>query len=295
MFRTFMAFTIFANIQLSALTSENILYFLEFLVINKVSHAAISNYLSAIKTKLTMYGFQVTAFLDPRIRYFNKAVAKSSPMSVNIKSIIDIPMLTQIAKICDSMFMGFVYKASILLSFFSFLRISNLVPHTMSTFDQLKQLAQGDVFFAPPGAHILLKWSKTMQMKNSVRLIKIPALGASPICPVRALTKLLSLSPNGSNKPLFQVKFNHDWVPLSDSRLRKHFSIIMSRLHNQPSNITFHSLRRSGATWAFNSNVSLQNIQSQGTWTSDCVWAYITQAHQASDDVALTFQRLLHT
>ena len=134
-----------------------------------------------------------------------------------------------------------------------------------------------------------------MQMNNSVRLIKIPSLGSSPICPVNALKNLKSLTPKGSNMPLFQVKFRGHWVPLSDTRLRKQFSIILAKLQLQSSNITFHSLRRSGATWAFNSNVSLQNIQSQGTWTSKCVWYYITQDHQASDDVALTFQRLLHT
>ena len=193
------------------------------------------------------------------------------------------------------MFMGFVYKTAILLSFFSFIRISKLVPHSMSNFNPLKQLAQGDIFFAPPGAHILLKWSKTMQMNNSVRLIKIPSLGSSSICPVKALKNLRSLTPKGSNKPLFQVKFRDHWVPLSDTRLRKQFSIILVKLQLQSSNITFHSLRRSGTTWAFNSNVSLQNIQSQGTWTSQCVWSYITQNHRASDDVALTFQRLLHT
>ena len=191
------------------------------------------------------------------------------------------------------MYMGFVYKAAILLSFFSFLRISNLVPHSMSNFHPLKQLARGDVFFAHPGAHMLLKWSKTMQMNNSLRILKIPNLGSSPICPVTALKTLLASSPSGSNKPLFQVKYRHTWVPLSDTRLRKQFSTILSRIHLAQSNITFHSLWRSGATWAFNAKVPVQNIQSHGTWTSDCVWSYITQDHQASDAVALTFQHSL--
>ena len=202
-------------------------------------------------------------------------------------------MLTQIIQVCDSMYMGFVYKAAILLSFFSFLRISNLVPHSTAAFQPLKQLVRGDIFFAAPGAHILLKWSKTLQMNNSVRLLKIPHLGSSVLCPVKALKDLLSLTPRGPNKPLFQIKLKHEWVPLSDTMLRKQFSTILSRLQLQQSNINFHSLRHSGATWAFNAKVPLQNIQSHGTWTSECVWSYITQDHQASDAVALTFQRSL--
>ena len=156
----------------------------------------------------------------------------------------------------------------------------------MTTFQPLKQLAQGGVFF-PPGAQILLKWSKTLQMNNSVRLIKVSYLASAPICPVSAL-KTLSLTPKGPNKPLFQVKYREQWVPLSDTRLRKHFSIILARLQLHQSNISFHSLRHSGATWAFNANVPRQNIQSHGTWMPVCVWSYITQDHQTSDAVALT-------
>ena len=71
------------------------------------------------------------------------------------------------------------------------------------------------------------------------------------------------------------------------------FSTILKKLQLQQSHITFHSLRRSGATLAFNSKVPIQDIQSHGIWMSDCVWSYITQNHQASDRVALTFQSLL--
>ena len=293
MFRVFLAFSIFANFNILSLSPSNILCFLEYLASNKVTHAGISNYISAVKTKLCMYGVSVLGFSDPRIRFFTKSLSRNAGLHIRLKTIIDIPMLFSIIHITDSMYMGTVYKAAILLSFFSFLRISNLVPHTISSFHPLKQLARGDVIFAPPGAHIILKWSKTLQMNNSLRILKIPHLGSSPICPVRALKDLLKSSPSGSNKPLFQVKFGKTWVPLSDTRLRKQFSTILSRLQLSQANITFHSLRRSGATWAFNAKVPVQNIQSHGTWTSDCVWSYITQDHQASDAVALTFQRSL--
>ena len=218
MFRNFVAFSVFAQFDLRTLTCEDLLCFLEFLVTNKVSHSGISNYISAVKTKLSMYGLQLACFTDPRIRYYNKAVARSAPLKVSMKAIIDITIFHKTVQVCDSMFMGFVYKAAILLSFFSFLQISNLVPHSMTSFQPLKQLAQGDVFFAPPGAHILLKWSKTLQMNNSVRLIKVPYLGSAPICPVSALKTLLSLTPRGPNKPLFQVKYREQWVPFSDTR-----------------------------------------------------------------------------
>ena len=120
-------------------------------------------------------------------------------------------------------------------------------------------------FFSSPGAHILITWSKTIQAKNSARVLKIPHLGSTPICPVQALKNLLLITPPGRNKPLFQVK--NTSYPLSDTRLRKHFKSILHKLGLSQSSITFHSFRRSGATMAFNSQVPIQDIQSHGTWT----------------------------
>ena len=106
---------------------------------------------------------------------------------------------------------------------------------------------------------------------------------------------LLRLQPGTGNGPLFQLPSRNLWSPLTDSNVRKHFKAVLRRLSLQDAGITFHCFRRSGATLAFNSNVSLQNIQRQGTWTSDCVWQYITDNSDASDDVALSFQNLLST
>ena len=87
--------------------------------------------------------------------------------------------------------MGQVLKAAH-LSFFSFLRISNLVPHTLQAFDPVKHLARADVFFAPPGAHVLITWTKTLQSKNAARVLKISCL------PCTSLKKSTSHYPSRS-------------------------------------------------------------------------------------------------
>ena len=112
--------------------------------------------------------------------------------------------------------MGQIFKALYLFAFFSFLRISNLVPHKIAAFSPLEQLTRGDIFFAPPGLHILIKWTKTMQTRDMVKIIKLPALQASPLCPVRAVKNLLLLTPGNQDTPLFQI--NNDkaqWIPLT--------------------------------------------------------------------------------
>ena len=174
--------------------------FLEFMVYNKVSHSSLCNHISAIRRKFCLFGLNTSPLEDQRIRYFNKAVARSAPLTVKFKAIIDIPVLIRIVHICDSIYMGFGIKTAILTSFFSFMCISNLVPHSIATgredvlFGPF-ETGRGDVFFGPPGVLLLLKWSKTIQMRNSVHLLKIPAPGNSPICPVAALKKLVTLTP----------------------------------------------------------------------------------------------------
>ena len=244
MFRNFLAFSIFLDVNIHNISPPHILAFMEFLVFNKVSTSQISNYLSAIKVKFALFALNTTPFFDPRIKYYTKALARQAPLTIRLKTIIDIPLLTRIIQQCQNLYMGYVFQAAFLLAFFAFFRISNLVPHTTSAYDPLKQLARADIFFTPTGASILLKWSKTLQMNNSVRLIKIPLLGSSPLCPVRVLRKLLSLTPTEPNNPLFQIKCFGKWVPLTDTRLRKTLTSILHNLNLANSNITFHSFRR---------------------------------------------------
>ena len=190
--------------------------------------------------------------------------------------------------------MGHIFKAAILLAFFSFLRISNLVPHSISGYNPLKHLSRGDLIFAPLGTNILIMWSKTLQNKDKVKVIKVPSLGKSPLCPVAAVKQVLHRSSGNNNSPLFQIKCFDKWVPLTDTRLRKFLSKIFKILHLDSLGYTFHSLRRSGATLVFNLNVPMQDIQNHGTWTSEEVWTYITQDHNASAAVAHSFHSLLH-
>ena len=293
-FRIFVAFCCFINVSLHHLTPLILLSFLEFLAVNQISTSNMANYISAIKTTLAMHGVSTTAFYDQRISLFQKSMRMTRQFTVKIKKIIDVDMLKNIVSTCDTMWMGQIFKAVYLVAFFSFMRISNLVPHKISAFLPLEQLTRGDVFFASPGLHVLVKWSKTMQTRDSVKILKLPALSHSPLCPVMAVKNLLMLTPGHQDTPLFQIKnAKAQWVPLTDTQVRRHFTQVLNRLGLQDSAMSLHTFRRSGASLAFNANVSLQNIQSHGTWTSDCVWRYIIQDHNASQQVADAFQALL--
>ena len=209
-----------------------------------------------------------------------------------LKSIIDIPMLRKIISACNLFPNPILFQTVYLVAFFSFLRISNFCPHVASDYDHLKHLAQGDVLFDSKNIVLLIKWSKTIKFGKSVKLLHIPCL-ENDICPVLAVKSLLKTYKFQSNDPLFQIKVGNLWLPLTDVKIRKHFSKILKHLNLQDSNLTFHSFRRSGATFAFNHNVHIQNIKNHGTWSSDCVWRYITDSVDTGRQVASMFQREL--
>ena len=290
MFKAFLAFVAFMHWDLFQVNVFSLLCFLECLQFNGVKHTQMANYLSAIRSQFLIFGLDVTCFTDSRLKLYQRAIQWHAPLTVKLNKIIDVPLLVKISEECDYMYMGQIYKALYLLSFFSFLRMSNLVSHSAATFSPLKQLARADVIFKPGKMIILVKWSKTMQTNNQIKLITVPRILNSPICPVRAVSNLLTLTPRGPNLPLFQVKYNQEWVPLTDTRVRRHFAQILSRLNLAGAGYTFHTFRRSGATFAFNNNVALQNIQKHGTWTSDCVWRYITDSANAGEQVANMFR-----
>ena len=153
MFRTFLAFLAFLNVETHLISPPHILAFLEFLVFNKVSHSQSSNYLAAIKANFSMFALDTTPFFDQRIKYFTKAVARCAPLTVKLKSIIDPPLLVKIVQECEYLYMGFVFKSAILLPYFAIYGILNLVPHTIDSYDILKHLARADIFFAHTLAH----------------------------------------------------------------------------------------------------------------------------------------------
>lgn len=65
--------------------------------------------------------------------------------------------------------------ALFLVAFFSFLRKSNLVSSTASTFDCQRDLTRRDIKF------LHIKWSKTRQHKEGLHIVPLPSIPHSPL------------------------------------------------------------------------------------------------------------------
>ena len=128
-----------------------------------------------------------------------------------------------------------------------------------------------------------------MQANTQIKLMTVPRIPNSTICPVVAVKNLLNLKPRGSNL----YKLAQEWIPLTDNRVKHHFALILGKLNLSQTGFTFHTFHCSGATFAFNNDITLQNMQKHGTWTLDCVWRYITDTVDAGEQVANMFKNKL--
>ena len=145
----------------------------------------------------------------------------------------------------------------------------------MGDFDPTHHITGGVVFFTNGTVKLLLKWSKTIQMRDQVKLITLPKLQMCEICPYRALKVIFRLYSPGGMEPLFQCNTAYGWQVITDSRVRKSLSTSNRMMGLRKGFYTFHAFRCSGATLAYRAHTPIQQIKDHGTWTSECIWRYI--------------------
>ena len=167
---------------------HNILIFLEYLYSNALSPKVFKNYLSSISSATTFYHLDPGPLADPAISRFIRNITINSTFSPTPRGIFTIEMLYQISVACDIILDWLLFRAIFLTSYFAFLRMSYIAPHSIKKFNSSWHFLRQDVIFGHPGAHIIIKWTKTLQDNKSHHIVQIPQLSNIYLCPVRALS-----------------------------------------------------------------------------------------------------------
>ena len=145
--------------------------------------------------------------------------------------------------------------------------MSNIAPHSLSKFDPNKHFLRKDLVFGHPGAHLVMKWSKTLQSSQSFHIVQLPSISNLFLCPVTALRALLNSRPVPPSSPLFAT-IQSPHYQVIDTVVRDALKTVLRHRGFPTVGYTFHTFRRSVATFAFDHNVNLQNIMSHGTLRS---------------------------
>ena len=201
---------------------------MEYLVQNSLSLLNIANYMAAIKAQYTVLGLDVASFQHQHLKLFHESIRINRPIYPVVHKPIDISLLKNITSFCDTLEYHWLYKHLYLTAFFAFLRLSNLLPHTVTSFYPSQHLARGNVILSDTAAVPLVKWSKTIQIDRTYRYVLFPCQHCDILAFVliQALNQLLSAYHGHSNQPLFRIPRSHGFVSLTDSVATNHLSRI---------------------------------------------------------------------
>ena len=181
--------------------------FLEYLFQNNISPKVIRNYLSSVRLMASKYNIPQTGLDHYAISNYIRSISINSDFRPTPRGIFDLTTLYHISISCDILDDPILYRAIILTSFYGFLRMSNIGPHSSKQFSKHRHLLRQDLIFGHPGAHLIIKWTKTIQDHRAHHIIQLSSLKNPYLCPVRALTRLIQSRPLPPDAPLFANNF----------------------------------------------------------------------------------------
>jgi hypothetical protein len=156
-----------------------------------------------------------------------------------------------------------------LVMFFGLFRKSNLFPNTEDSFSSEKQLSRSSIQLCDDASVVItVKWSKTIQFKERSYEVKLPCIHPHPLCPVTALVKLFNVSGTApSNAVLFQNPSAGKSKVMTGTAFAGYLKTTLQKA-GICGNISSHSVRRGGATWALGCGVPGEVVKLMGDWKS---------------------------
>ncbi len=167
-----------------------------------------------------------------------------------------------------------VFWAACLVAFFSFCRKASLVPKSVGR-DSDSTLCRHDVQFVAQGVVISIRKTKTIQCRQRVLEIPLHEQPGSTLCPVAALRAVWSLPPVPADKPLFAYQSADQLHVLDYQRFTTMLTAALSAAGFDTALYSGHSLRRGGASCAFQAGAPPAYIKLQGDWKSSCWERYV--------------------
>jgi integrase len=157
--------------------------------------------------------------------------------------------------------------------FFGLLRKSNLFTNSQS-FDPKKQLTRESFFVDSERKclNVQIRWAKNNQFQKRIQTISLPSLAPHPLCPVTAIIQAFQLV--GIQGPKAQA------FPLTSHE----FSASLKLALGSRPELTSHSFRRGGATWALENGVPGEIIKVLGDWQSSAYLCYVDQIPKSTVD-----------
>jgi len=166
----------------------------------------------------------------------------------------------------DNAYVKVMIKSLILLTYFGFFRMGELLPNSSATAKHVVQFSHVELL--SKSIRLVLHHSKT---NNSSKPIVILIHKESPHCPVKSLREFLNI--RGSQPgPLFISAIG---APLTIQAFRSNFKQLLQFSQLSTQHYKLHSFRIGACTQAILSGVSEADVMRMGRWKSHAFKRYI--------------------
>ena len=136
----------------------------------------------------------------------------------------------------------------------------------------------------------MAQWTTTLRGVGPTPAISIPHVQGHTVNPVHAYKDLLSVSlTTHTNQPLLTITLGGTRITVAIPMLVTGLKVLLQTLDLNPSLYSLHSLRRSGATAAYQVGSEQIYIKHHRLWNPDAFWMYMTSLCVASSPVIATF------
>ena len=242
------------------------------------SPEAVGNYQSAVRTFMALLGLTIPNPHEKEMQMFNQGLKRIMDYDVKQAAPITPEILLRMSRVVDfTNLTDMVAWVAALIGFTMFLRKSNLVPDTMTDFNPAMQFRRRDLNVTGPQSVMMaeITWAKNIQFKQkTLRLPILPAQNKT-ICPVMWIYYMVHKIPALPDDPAFTIWEEGQKKALSANQLISRMRNWLKLIKEDEEAYSLHSLRRGGATFAYQCNIEAEMIKRLGNWASDAYKRYI--------------------
>jgi hypothetical protein len=248
---------------------------------------SIPNYLNVIRLLHLEAGYSNPLEGNFELSLIKKGIARQLGVAPKQKSPLTVKILRDIHATLDlEKPADIAFWAVCIVGFLGFLRKSTLLT---STSDNVagKILTCGDVVdLCLESFTLLVRQSKVIQFGQKIHSIPFCQSSDFVLCPVRSVLSHFGASPIGAECPLFDFLVAGRRVCLTQASFVARLNSALKFLNLKVSDYSAHSLRRGGASLAFDLGLSPLQIKMRGDWSSNAYERYVFISSGSSMSVA---------
>ena len=243
------------------------------------AQGTVVNYVSGVRSLQQLAGYPAPALSNKNLKLFLDGLKDELTVIPKQAAPMNTEMLKRMAvKVDLSDEYELVSLFATTLGFALFMRSSNLVPSSLTQFNPHEQFTRDHVILDEETPMLLMniEWSKTDPHKEKDLWVPVAPAADASICPIRLAALVLKVINAEYNQSLFSFHNKAGQLKcLTYNMLRNQIKKWVREIGMDPNKYTPHSLRRGGASHAYDSGMTIDYIKRLGNWASDAYLDYI--------------------